>query len=114
MAHSRFTLDHSIFSILHVEVNILISAVKRFAVAWLALVSLTLLSFEAYALPNNMKPIFNLAILVVAFFKVRIVSLEFMEIRRAHLLLRAIVEGWIWLTLLILILVIAFDVVLFT
>ena len=56
----------------------------------------------------------NLAILIIAFFKVRIVSLEFMEIRRAHLLLRAIVEGWIWLTLLILILVIAFNVVLFT
>jgi hypothetical protein len=114
LAHSRFTLDYYIFSILHVEVNILISAIKRLAVAWLALVSLTLLSFEARALPNNMNQIFNLAILIISFFKVRIVSLEFMEIRHAHLLLRAIVEGWIWLTLLILILVIAFDVVLFT
>jgi hypothetical protein len=82
-------------------------------VAWLALVSLTLLSFEAFVLTNNMNQIFNLVILIIAFFKVRIVSLEFMEIRRAHLLLRAIVEGWIWLTLLILILVIAFNVVLF-
>ena len=82
--------------------------------AWLALVTLTLLSFEAYALPNNMNQIFNLAILIVAFFKVRIVSLYFMEIRLVHLLLRAIVEGWIWLTLLILIFVIAFHVVLFT
>jgi hypothetical protein len=105
-------MDRSIFPILHVEVDVLISAVRIYAVAWLALVSLTLLSFEAFVLPNNIIQKLNLTFIIIAFFKVRIVAMYFMELRYAPLMLRAIAEGWIWLTLLILIFVTEFHVVL--
>lgn len=76
---------------------------RRLILIWLALLGLTLLSFESGDASRNGGGVLKAAVLAVAFFKVRIIILEFMELRDAPIALRAVVEGWTWLTMLLLI-----------
>jgi len=68
--------------------------VNRLTVTWSALVILTLLSFTVL---QGFQPyqLAGAAVIVVAFVKARLVGLEFMELRKAPLVLRLMFETWI-------------------
>lgn len=67
---------------------------KRLARNWLLLVVLTLLSVEGLGRLGGGATL-AVAILGIAFIKVRIIVLDFMEVRGAPVALRAILEAWI-------------------
>lgn len=71
-------------------------------VIWLILVTMTALSWwlgeHNMTLVNQhlTAPAVTTIMLVVSFFKVRLVGLHFMELRHAPLPLRLIFEAWVW------------------
>jgi len=67
---------------------------KRITLVWLGLVLATLLSWETVgALAADPRALGAIA-LAIAFVKVRYITLEFMELRGAPLVMRLFVEGW--------------------
>ena len=78
---------------------------SRFSLIWLVLVTASLLSWESMAIAGGDARLGRAAILLITFLKVRLVGLEFMELRQAPRVLRAAFEAWvvlIWGALLIL------------
>jgi Prokaryotic Cytochrome C oxidase subunit IV len=73
------------------------SADRRLMVRWAILLALTLLSFEsAWGIGWLRDPNAGIALVIlVAFLKVRIVILDFMEIREAPWALRGPLELWV-------------------
>jgi Prokaryotic Cytochrome C oxidase subunit IV len=67
---------------------------SRNAAVWLLLVVLTLFSWESSVMSGS-RPVIATGVLLIAFFKVRIIGLEFMELRTAPLPLRIAFEVWI-------------------
>jgi hypothetical protein len=66
---------------------------KRLVIGWGLLAALTLLSLEgAPALGST--ALFAAVVMIIAFVKVRIVVREFMEVRRAPLALRLVLDIW--------------------
>ena len=68
----------------------------RTSVAWLTLLSITLVSWRVghgWLLVRRVDA--GTAVVALAFLKIRIVVLEFMEIRSAPLWMRAVCETWI-------------------
>jgi hypothetical protein len=87
------------------------SAEKKLVLLWVLLTGVTLMSFESRQFGNSSaRPYVWTLILAVAFFKVRIVVLDFMEIRRAPVALRFVLEGWFMLTCCALIGIVMFGV----
>lgn len=68
---------------------------NRASAIWLLLVTASLLSWESMAIAGGDARLGRSAILVIAFLKVRLVGLEFMELRHAPLALRAAFEAWV-------------------
>lgn len=69
-------------------------AERKLVVWWALLVGLTLLAFETSIVTRS--PYAALAVIIpIAMVKVRIVVLEFMEVKHAPLWLRAALELWI-------------------
>jgi hypothetical protein len=68
---------------------------KPASIIWAALIVATCAS--TWALSNNSvtPKVATVAIMLIAAFKVRMVILHFMEVRRAPLPLRFICEGWV-------------------
>lgn len=66
---------------------------KRLARWWLLLVALTVISLEGGSAIGS-KALLAIAVLVIAFVKVRIVIREFMEVRGAPLALRLVLDVW--------------------
>ncbi len=66
---------------------------------WLFLLFLTALSVALAhdGLPELAQHIVTISVIVIAFLKVRLVGLEFMELRTAPLPLRAVFETWVTL-----------------
>jgi len=71
------------------------SARSRIAAVWALLLVATLLSWES-ARGENLQ-LTTSAVLVIAFVKVRLIGLEFMELRTAPLPLRLGFESWVLL-----------------
>lgn len=67
---------------------------NRVTLVWALLVAASLLSWESMAIAGDDARIARAAILVIAFVKVRMVGLEFMELRHAPLPLRIGFEAW--------------------
>lgn len=69
----------------------------RLLLVWGGIIALTLMSWEIVGVPETVAtvPMGAIAILVLAFVKVRLVVLDLMEIRNAPLPLRLLLEGWI-------------------
>ncbi len=67
---------------------------SRSAAIWLLLIVVTLFSWESAALSDK-RDMVATGILVLAFFKVRMIGLEFMELRTAPLPLRIVFEVWV-------------------
>ena len=67
---------------------------SRLTLVWLILVAATLLSFESMLLGGDGARLARCAILIIAFAKVALVGLEFMDLRNAPLLLRLPFLGW--------------------
>ncbi len=67
---------------------------NRFSLIWLILVVASLLSWESMAIAGDDARLGRMVILVIAFLKVRLVGIEFMELRHAPVLLRAGFEAW--------------------
>ncbi|WP_068071769.1 cytochrome C oxidase subunit IV family protein [Novosphingobium lentum] len=67
---------------------------RRLASWWLLLVALTLLSFRGAAALAS-PTVVAAAVLAIAFIKVRIVVRQFMDVARAPLPLRLLLDGWI-------------------
>jgi caa(3)-type oxidase subunit IV len=74
-------------------------APARETAVWAALVLATLLSWwvgAAHGLPGDLGPRWAVPLLLlVAFVKIRLVGLHFMELRAAPRLLRGLFEGWV-------------------
>lgn len=68
-------------------------AEKKLVKSWVVLAALTLISLEAAALVGPV--VMVVAVLLIAFVKVRIVVVHFMEVGHAPLVLRGILDGWI-------------------
>lgn len=67
---------------------------NRISVVWLILVGVTVLSWEAgHGMISNLD-LARAAVIGVAFFKVRYVILDFMEIRHAPVAMRLVGEIW--------------------
>ncbi|MFB0874456.1 cytochrome C oxidase subunit IV family protein [Sphingobium sp. sgz301303] len=67
----------------------------RKAVLWLVLVALTIVSLELFpGIVGGNRQVAAAAVIVIAFIKVRIIGLDYMEIRNAPRLLRALFEAW--------------------
>ena len=80
---------------------------SRATVLWLVLVSLTFLSLEVLqglTIGGNRRA-GAVAVIIVAFTKVRLVGLNYMELRTAPMLLRYFFEAWILLVMLAIILI---------
>jgi len=69
----------------------------RVTVIWLLLIGATLLSIEIVSglIPGGSTRAMTIAVLIVAFLKVRFVGLEFMELRYAPALARLVFEAWL-------------------
>lgn len=67
---------------------------NRPTIIWLLLVAASLLSWESMSIAGGDARLARAAILIIAFLKVRLVGLEFMELRHAPVALRAAFEGW--------------------
>ncbi|MCW3016513.1 MAG: hypothetical protein JWO02_3605 [Solirubrobacterales bacterium] len=70
----------------------------RVGVVWLALILATLGSWQLgtdHALTGTDREVATVAVLVVAFVKVRLVGLHFMELRDAPVPLRLVFEGYV-------------------
>jgi len=67
---------------------------NRITLIWAVLVAASLLSWESMAIAGDDARLARAAILVIAFIKVRMVGLEFMELRHAPLALRIGFEVW--------------------
>lgn len=67
---------------------------SRFTLVWLVLVGATAFSWETGHASGASRHYAEVAVLVVAFFKVRIVLMEFMEVRNAPTLLKVLAQGW--------------------
>lgn len=85
--------------------NGLVSLVAtRKAVLWLVLVALTIMSLELFqGVAGGNRHIAAAAVIVIAFIKVRIVGLDYMEIRNAPRLLRVLFEAWVGTMLMLII-----------
>ena len=70
---------------------------NRLTAIWLLLVCATLLSVEVFAglLPAGGARAAAIAVMMVAFVKVRFVGLDFMELRHAPLVARIAFQAWI-------------------
>jgi hypothetical protein len=66
----------------------------RSAAIWLLLVIVTLFSWESVVMEGNRKVAASV-VLLLAFFKVRMIGIEFMELKIAPLPLRIAFEVWI-------------------
>lgn len=76
----------------------------RKAALWLVLVGLTIVSLELFqGIAGGNRQITAAAVIVIAFIKVRIVGLDYMEIRNAPRLLRVLFELWVGTVLLLII-----------
>ena len=74
-------------------------AERKLVLLWALLIGVTLMSFESRQFSHSSnRPYLWILILGVAFFKVRVVVLDFMEIRHAPAALRFALEGWVILT----------------
>jgi len=62
---------------------------------WAALVALTLLSFELQRQARVGSGLVGLAVLLIAFYKVRLIGMRYMELRDAPLALRLAFDGWV-------------------
>ena len=69
---------------------------SRLTWIWLLLVAATLLSVESSAAHGDHR-LLSTAIIVIACIKVRLIGLNFMELRTAPRVLRSIFEGWLLL-----------------
>ena len=70
-------------------------AERRLAVIWAAMFALTLLSYAAGEGSIHHAAAGVASVVALAFLKVRFVLLDFMEVRHAPLLLRAVLELWV-------------------
>lgn len=78
---------------------------KYLVTIWLALIGVTLLSWEAGTANTSATPTWLVvSILLLTFTKVRFVVLDFMEVRHAPIQLRILLSVWVVLTCLALIL----------
>ncbi|HTZ70516.1 MAG TPA: cytochrome C oxidase subunit IV family protein [Acetobacteraceae bacterium] len=78
------------------------SLASPFAI-WLLLVGATLISYSSSLEGAALGPrIGGSIILVIAFFKARVIGLNFMELRRAAMPLRLVFEAWVMLAALLL------------
>ena len=68
---------------------------NRTTVIWLILVAITAISWETSVGHADADRFVTLAVLVVAFVKMRLIGLEFMELRHAPLPLRLLFEVWV-------------------
>ncbi len=72
---------------------------SRLTLAWFALVAVTLLSWwigtRHGAAPFAPSAVLSLGVLVISAVKVRVILREFMEVRRAPVLLRRLTDAWI-------------------
>jgi caa(3)-type oxidase subunit IV len=68
-------------------------APARVAVTWLVLLAATLLSWESAHSSGDYR-LASAVVLLIAFLKARLIGLEFMELRAAPRMLRAIFEAW--------------------
>lgn len=75
---------------------------SRPSLVWLILVCATLLSFETMILGEDGARVARAAILMIAFGKVTLVGLEFMELRHAPAFLRLPFLAWVVVAYLIL------------
>jgi hypothetical protein len=66
---------------------------NRAGLSWLILIAATLISFAVGA-QHGTGAVVVLVLLGIAVFKVRLIGLDFMELRHAPLLLRATFEGY--------------------
>jgi caa(3)-type oxidase subunit IV len=69
-------------------------APARVAVTWLVLLAATLLSWESAHSSGDYR-LASTVVLLIAFLKARLIGLEFMELRAAPRVLRAIFEAWV-------------------
>ncbi|WP_028079153.1 cytochrome C oxidase subunit IV family protein [Solimonas soli] len=67
---------------------------RRVIGVWLLLIAATLLSWESTTL-GAWQHLASVAVVVVAFLKVRFIGLDFMELRHAPLPLRLLFEAWV-------------------
>jgi caa(3)-type oxidase subunit IV len=67
---------------------------NRISLVWLALIVLTLISWRVGTDGGFTPKLATVIVLIVAFFKVRLVGLYFMELREAPIQLRMILEGY--------------------
>jgi heme/copper-type cytochrome/quinol oxidase subunit 4 len=67
---------------------------NRISLVWLLLIVLTLISWRVGTDGGVTAHLATVIVLIVAFFKVRLVGLNFMELRNAPLPLRLILEGY--------------------
>jgi caa(3)-type oxidase subunit IV len=67
---------------------------NRISLVWLALIVLTLISWRVGTDGGFSAKLAAVIVLIVAFFKVRLVGLYFMELREAPIQLRMILEGY--------------------
>lgn len=68
---------------------------SRIIAVWLILVLVTVLSWESAQRITDHRA-GNLIVLAAGFFKVRLIALEFMEVKTAPILLRAGLELWVF------------------
>jgi caa(3)-type oxidase subunit IV len=67
---------------------------NRISLVWLGLIVLTLISWRVGTDGGFTPKLATVIVLIVAFFKVRLVGLYFMELREAPIQLRMILEGY--------------------
>lgn len=77
--------------------------IDRQNVVWMFLVGATVLTAVLGLEQHGGSTAVGLALLVIAFVKVRLVALHFMEVRDAPLALRLLVEGYVVVTLVVLV-----------
>jgi hypothetical protein len=72
---------------------------RRLSLTWFALAAVTLLAWWIGArhgtAPFAPMPAVSLSVLVISAVKVRVILREFMEVRRAPVLLRRLTDGWL-------------------
>ena len=68
---------------------------SRITIAWLSLMALTVLAYGLSRIDGSLQHGITIIIVIVAFVKVRLVSMEYMEIRNSPIILRLFFECWI-------------------
>ena len=75
---------------------------NRISLVWLLLVFASFLSWDSLSVAQGYVRAAHVAVLVIAFFKVRLVGLQFMELRYAPRWCRSAFEAWLTIVCIIL------------